>query len=254
MVDNISRPGLIHIAEAVRRTRELAENDQDGIVGIPSGFASLDRLTNGWQPGDLIVLAGRPSVGKTAFALSLARNAAVDYGTPVAYFSLELSAFSLTKRLLMSDPGTTFEDSPLYIDDTPCLSMEEIIGKTKDLTANHYVKLVIIDYIHLLEDWNSREPDERILIQLKEAAVKYNVAVIALSYVLRPIRKNYSGPILSDLDACCPRVVDYADKIILLHRRQSLNLELPIFCQRLIHSFFMRNRACSHQQFFAIGR
>jgi replicative DNA helicase len=214
----ISRPGLIHIAEAVRRTKELTDNNQDTIIGIPSGFASLDKMTNGWQPGDLIVIGARPSVGKTTFALNLARNAAVDHNIPVAFFSLQLSAFSLTKRLFVSESETTLENSPLYIDDSPMLTTEDIIEKVKDLTAEHAVKLVIIDFLHLIRDWDLRETNESILIRLKEAASKYKVAIIALSYVLRPIRKNYTGPILSDLDVYCPYAVDFADKIILLHR------------------------------------
>ena len=237
----------VHIGDAINKTLEIVEKDQDPFYGIPSGFVSLDRLTHGWQPRELTVIAARPAVGKTAFALSIARNAAVDFSIPTAFFSLEMSTVSLTRRLVLSESGVGYgklcgvekiesadwfqmesslsklSKAPLYIDDTCALTPEEFI-------VQHGVRLIIVDYIHLMSHVEQaeslREKDDEVLLCLKEAAMVYGVSVIAISFIKRPTRKNYSRPILTDLDAYCPSAVDYADKIILLHRPSFLSPEM----------------------------
>lgn len=229
------------------------ERDQNPSYGIPSGFISLDRVTHGWQDRELTVIAGRPSVGKTAFALSIARNAAVDFGVPTAYFSLEMSTVMLTKRLIMSESAIRFEkiqgveklepsdwfqiesslsklsNAPLFIDDTCALTTDELKNKVKGLITKHGVRLIIVDYIHLMgtkdHAGTAREKADEVLLRLKETAMAFGVSVIAISFIRRPTRKNHAKPILTDLDAYCPSAVDYADKIILLHRPSLLSPE-----------------------------
>ena len=267
--EDMLRRGPIHIGEAINQTLELVEKDQNPFSGIPSGFIVLDRITHGWQPGELIVIAARPAVGKTAFALSIARNTAVDFNIPVAYFSLEMSVASLTKRLIVSESGIGFEkirgaekleacdwyqmesylaklvSAPLYIDDSCALTTDEFMGRVKELVAQHSVRMIVVDYIHLMRAWDhsktSKEENDEILLCLKEAALKYRVAIIAITYLRRPVRKNYSGPILTDLDAFCPAAVDYSDKIILLHRPSFLSLDSSENKMDLLHLELAKN-------------
>ena len=243
----------VHIGDAINRTLEIVERDQDPFYGIPSGFMSLERVTHGWQPRELTMIAARPAVGKTAFALSIARNAAVDFGVPTAYFSLEMSTVMLTRRLIVSESGIQFEKirgveklesvdwfqmesalsklskAPLYIDDSCALTIDEFMKKVKDLITQYGVRLIIVDYIHLMSNMDHastvREKDDEVILCLKEAAMVYGVSIIAISFIRRPTRKNYTKPILTDLDVYCPSAVDYADKIILLHRPSFLSLE-----------------------------
>ena len=243
--------GTIKIGDAINSTLEIVEKDQNAFFGIPSGYKSLDRLTHGWQEGELIVVGARPAVGKTAFALSLARNTAVDFGIPTAYFSLEMSTVMLTRRLIVAESGIRHEkmrgdekltaedwfqmeyslsklsEAPLYIDDTSALTTDEFMNKVKDLIILYDVKLIIVDYIHLMSGRNqtraSREKDDEVIECLKETALKFRISIIAISFIKRPIRKNYIRPILPDLDSYCPAAVDYADKIILLHRPSFLS-------------------------------
>lgn len=243
----------VNIGDAINRTLEIVERDQDPFYGIPSGFMSLDRVTHGWQPRELTMIAARPAVGKTAFALSIARNAAVDFGVPTAYFSLEMSTVMLTRRLIVSESGIQFEKirglvkmesvdwfqiesalsklskAPLYIDDSCALTTDEFMKKVKGLITQYGVRLIIVDYIHLMSNMDHartvREKDDEVILCLKEAAMVYGVSIIAISFIRRPTRKNYTKPILTDLDVYCPSAVDYADKIILLHRPSFLSLE-----------------------------
>ena len=156
--------------------KEIEKNQNaDGLSGVPSGFLSLDRVTRGWQKSDLIILAARPSVGKTAFALNLARNAAVDYHMPVAVFSLEMSALQLVMRLMTTESGlsadklkggtkleawdwqqletrlASLSKAPLYIDDTPSIPLMEFRTKVKRLVKSKDVRLVIVDYLQLMQ-------------------------------------------------------------------------------------------------------
>ncbi len=203
-----------------------------GITGIPTGFTRLDDITGGWQPSDLIVIAARPSMGKTAFSLSMARNAAMHAEHPagVAIFSLEMSAYQLAQRLLTSEArvdaqaartGRLSEDdwprlaraagrlsqAPIFIDDTPGLGILELRAKCRRLKAEHDIKLVVVDYLQLMHGTtNSRSSNReqeiaQISRSLKMLAKEINVPVIALSQLSRAVetRGGDKRPQLSDL-------------------------------------------------------
>ena len=248
MTKEESYTGPIHICDAINMSLEHIDLENVNALGIPSGYPSLDRLTMGWGKGELIIFGGRPCVGKTALALNMARNAAVDFGIPTAYFSLELSALELTDRLIVSETNITMEQlrgqkkileadwqhmeamltslskAPLYIDDTPGLKIGQIKERIEDLAHKHDVSIVFVDYLHLIlpDDGtnypNREEETEAILHVLKELALALNVTIVTISYIRRPTRKNYTGPVLSDIDAYCPTAEYEANKIILVHR------------------------------------
>lgn len=243
--------GPVHIGDAINRTMDIIEKGQILCFGIPSGFPLLDRFTHGWQEGELVLIGGRPAIGKTTLALSMARNAAVDFGVPTAYFSLEMSSVQLTKRLIVSESsvpvdkvnGTSkvygedwqrmeralsgLSEAPLYIDDTSALSTMEFDMRVKDLVENHGVRLVFVDYLHLMDrdhSKSSEEEDDRIIRDLKKTAQSTGTTIIAISYVKRPTRRNYVRPVLSDLLFYCPSAAEYADRILLLNRPSFLGL------------------------------
>lgn len=219
------------LAQAITRIDELRTRKED-ISGVPSGFGSLDRVTYGWQPTDLIILAARPSVGKTAFALNLARNAALSpiKPTPVAVFSLEMSAAQLVQRILSAESEILLEkiargkledyeyqqlhtkgikrleQAPIFIDDTAALNIFEFRAKARRLVNKHHVGLIIIDYLQLMSgsgDRNSNREQEisNISRNLKGLAKELNVPIIALSQLSRAVetRKESKMPQLSDL-------------------------------------------------------
>ena len=226
-----------------------------GLNGVPSGFPSLDRITMGWQPSDLIILAARPSVGKTAFSLNLARNAAVDHNIPVAVFSLEMSAIQLVKRLMTSESGLpadkikggvpleTYEwqqlemtlsnlsKAPLYIDDTPSLPLTEFRSKAKRLVKQKKVRLIIVDYLQLMQgpaDLRGMREQEVAAISrsLKATAKELNVPIIALSQLSRQAVQREKGngkPMLSDLRESGSIEQD-ADMVLFIHRPDFLGL------------------------------
>ena len=153
---------------------EANQDRTDGLSGVPSGFTGIDKVTLGWQESDLVIIAARPSMGKTAFVLTMARNMAVDHHIPVAFFSLEMSSKQLVKRLLVSETGLSSEKirggqrlrdyelvqlherikdlaaAPLFIDDTPSISVYELRSKVRRLVRNAGVKLIIVDYLQLM--------------------------------------------------------------------------------------------------------
>ena len=160
------------IAKAITEI-ESAANQKDGLLGVPSGFTAMDRITGGWQKSDLLILAARPGMGKTAFVVSMAKNAAVEFNKPVAIFSLEMSSLQLVKRLISSETEISQDKilkgnldnhefvqlnerikklavAPLYIDDSPALSIFELRAKARRLVENHKVELIIIDYLQLM--------------------------------------------------------------------------------------------------------
>ena len=226
-----------------------------GLNGVPSGFPSLDRITMGWQPSDLIILAARPSVGKTAFSLNLARNAAVDHNIPVAVFSLEMSAIQLVKRLMTSESGLpadkikggvpleTYEwqqldmtlsnlsKAPLYIDDTPGLPLTEFRAKAKRLVKQKKVRLIIVDYLQLMQgpaDLRGMREQEVAAISrsLKATAKELNIPIIALSQLSRQAVQREKGngkPMLSDLRESGSIEQD-ADMVLFIHRPDFLGL------------------------------
>jgi len=209
---------------------EKARKNTDGISGVPTGFRDLDRLTSGWQKSDMIVIAARPAMGKTAFVLSMARNTAVDYNMGVAIFSLEMSSVQLVKRLISSEARIDAEKlrkgnladhefqqlhsrirklttAPIYIDDTPGISIFELRAKCRRMKQKHDIQMVIIDYLQLMtagtgKGAGNREQEiSQISRSIKEIAKELNVPVIALSQLSRSVeqRGGDKRPILSDL-------------------------------------------------------
>ncbi len=207
---------------------EEAMNKEDGVSGIPTGFNALDKVTSGWQKSDMIVLAARPGMGKTAFVLSMARNSAVDFGKGVAVFSLEMSSVQLVNRLISGEAeiGASeirkgnlskeeftqlFErtkklaEAPLFIDDTPGLSIFELRAKCRRLKQQHDIQMVIIDYLQLMTaggtGGNREQEISTISRSIKEIAKELDVPIIALSQLSRSVesRGGDKRPMLSDL-------------------------------------------------------
>ncbi len=215
------------VKEAIKKIEEAAKKEGN-ISGVPSGFYALDNITAGWQPSDLIILAARPGMGKTAFVLSLARNTAVDHNKGVAVFSLEMSSVQLVTRLIAGESEINAEtlkkgnltdfqwqnlnksigaltNAPLFIDDTPALSIFELRAKCRRLKAQHDIQLVIIDYLQLMSaggDKGNREQEiSTISRSLKALAKELNIPIITLSQLNRSVetRGGAKRPQLSDL-------------------------------------------------------
>lgn len=217
------------ITNAIQSIEEL-KNKKDGLSGVPSGFSKLDRVTSGWQKSDLIIIAGRPGMGKTALALSMARNIAINHKTPIGIFSLEMSSDQLVNRLISSESeipsgklrkGNLEEyefvqlhekirdlaEAPIYIDDTPGLSVFELRAKARRLVKNHGVQIIIVDYLQLMtaggnKSGNREQEISTISRSLKGIAKELKIPVIALSQVNRGVESRTSTskrPILADL-------------------------------------------------------
>jgi len=216
--------------KAQKQLEELASKSE-GLTGIPSGFTELDRLTSGWQSSDLIILAARPGMGKTAFTLSLAKNAAMDYNKPVAIFSLEMSSIQLVQRLISMEAEISsrklrngqlephewqqlhsavekLSTVPIFIDDTPAINSFELRAKCRRLKMQHDIQLVVIDYLQLMsgsidsKKSGTREQEiSSISRALKGMAKELSVPVIALSQLSRAVetRGGEKRPMLSDL-------------------------------------------------------
>ena len=223
--------------------------NSSGLSGVPSGFESLDKITQGWQASDLIILAARPSVGKTAFVLNLARNAAVDFNMPVAIFSLEMPSIQLAKRMMVSETRlsadkfrggekiadwewkqldiqlTRLVKAPIYIDDTPSLPVMEFRSKVKKLVKQKGVRLIIVDYLQLMQGPSElrgmREQEVAAISRtLKATAKEMNVPIIALSQLSRQSENRQGSnrrPQLSDLRESGSIEQD-ADMVIFIHR------------------------------------
>ena len=239
------------LVKTIQRIEDLRHKNED-ISGIPSGFASLDRVTFGWQNTDLIILAARPSVGKTAFALNLARNAALHATkpTPIGLFSLEMSAGQLVQRILAAESEILLEkiargkleehemkqlyakgiqrlgQAPIFIDDTPALNIFELRAKCRRLRNKHNIGMVIIDYLQLMsgtgENRNGNREQEisKISRDLKGLAKELGIPIIALSQLSREVEKRKEGnkmPQLSDLRESGAIEQD-ADMVMFLYR------------------------------------
>ncbi|MFN4286523.1 MAG: replicative DNA helicase [Lacibacter sp.] len=239
------------LVNTINRIEELRNKNED-VTGVPSGFASLDRVTYGWQPTDLIILAARPSVGKTAFALNLARSAALHpvKPTPVAFFSLEMSAAQLAQRILAAESEIMLEKiargkleehevqqlyrkgidrlskAPLFIDDSAALNIFELRAKARRLVSKHGVGLIIIDYLQLMsgssENRNTNREQEisSISRNLKGLAKELGIPIIALSQLSREVEKRKDSakiPQLSDLRESGAIEQD-ADLVMFLYR------------------------------------
>ncbi len=239
------------IKEAISEI-EAAGKREDALVGIPSGFTKLDRLTSGWQKSELIIIAARPSMGKTAFALTMARNMAIDHGKKVAIFSCEMSAIQLVNRLIIAETeipaqkiknGRLTEEewrhldsrikkliqAPIYIDDTPAITITELRAKCRRLMAQHKLDIVIIDYLQLMtgpQNSGSREQEvSNISRSLKSIAKELDVPVIALSQLNRSaeLRGGYKKPQLSDLRESGAIEQD-ADMVVFIHRMDKFGI------------------------------
>jgi len=215
------------VKQALQKIQEIG--NQEGMSGLATGFTKLDALTSGWQPSDLVIIAARPGMGKTAFVISMAKNMAIDFGHGVAVFSLEMSSVQLITRMISSETGLTSEklrkgnlepheweqlnvkvkrlsDAPIFIDDTPSLSVFDLRAKARRLVSQHNVRIIVIDYLQLMtaggkSNGNREQEISMISRNLKALAKELEVPVIALSQLSRAVetRGGSKRPLLSDL-------------------------------------------------------
>ncbi len=208
---------------------EAAKKNVDGVSGVATGFHALDRVTSGWQNSDMIIIAARPGMGKTAFVLSMARNMAVDFNQPVGIFSLEMASVQLVNRLISAETGIKGEKlrkgnladheftqlhtrikklskAPIFIDDTPSLSIFELRAKARRLKSKHNIACIIIDYLQLMtggsDNRGNREQEISMISRsIKTIAKELNIPIIALSQLSRAVetRGGDKRPMLSDL-------------------------------------------------------
>jgi replicative DNA helicase len=250
--DSRKMDDLVH--EALKDIEALKDK-KDGLTGVPSGFTDLDRMTSGWQKSDLVIIAARPAMGKTAFVLTCARNAAVDFAKPVVVFSLEMSSVQLVNRLISGETqieqekirkGTLeewewqqihskvgrLEQAPLIIDDTPALNIFEFRAKCRRLKSQYDIQLIIIDYLQLMhgkadgKGGNREQEIGSISRALKSVAKELNVPVIALSQLSRAVESRPGGskkPMLSDLRESGSIEQD-ADMVLFLYRPEYYGL------------------------------
>jgi len=237
------------IVEQAHQLLLQAANRDGGLTGVPSGFHKLDEITAGWQASDLVIIAGRPAMGKTSFALSIAKNIAVDYREPIAFFSLEMNNVQLVNRLISnvcSVPGNKIlngqltpdewerfdsnirkmQGAPIYVDDTPGLSIFELRTKARRLVREHGIKILMIDYLQLMNAngmrFNSRQEEvSTISRSLKGLAKELNIPVLALSQLSRAVEQRDGAegkrPQLSDLRESGAIEQD-ADMVLFVHR------------------------------------
>lgn len=226
---------------------QAAANRTSGLSGLESGYHELDKLTSGWQNSDLIIIAARPAMGKTAFVLSMAKNMAINYNIPLAIFSLEMSNLQLVNRLISNTcelEGEVIKSgrllpqqwdqlmsrikhlyaAPIYIDDTPSLSIFELRTKARRLVREHHVKMIIIDYLQLMNasgmKFGSREQEVSMISRsLKQLAKELNIPIVALSQLNRSVESRTDGkrPQLSDLRESGAIEQD-ADIVCFIHR------------------------------------
>lgn len=246
------------VLQARKKLEELS-NKEGGVSGVPSGFHKLDELTSGWQNSDLIIVAARPGMGKTALTLSMARNIAVGQKIPVAFFSLEMSSVQLIMRLISSEAEfpsdklrtgkiedkewdilntrvKELENAPLYIDDTPSLSIFELRAKARRLSSQYGIKIIIIDYLQLMTaasnnkiGGNREQEISTISRNLKALAKELDIPIIALSQLSRGVESRNSGqghrrPLLSDLRESGAIEQD-ADIVSFIYRPEYYKLE-----------------------------
>ncbi len=238
--------------EAIHQIEE-AKNREDGLSGVPSGFSSLDRITSGWQNSDLVIIAARPSMGKTAFVLSMARNMAVEHKKAIALFSLEMSSVQLVLRLISSETelGSEklrsgrladhewqqleykikgLESARIFIDDTPAIGLNELRSKCRKLKTKEDIDLIVIDYLQLMsgtaETRGNREQEVSMISRgLKAIAKELNLPIIALSQLNRSVemRSGNKRPQLSDLRESGAIEQD-ADIVIFIHRPEKMGI------------------------------
>ncbi len=244
------------IVKKAIETIQSATSNKTGLTGIPTGYPKLDQITAGWQKSDLIILAGRPGMGKTSFALSLAKNMAVDYRKPVAFFSLEMDNVQLANRLLsnvceidgrkilsgqldaeewrrIDNNLNKLQTAPIYIDDTPSISIFELRTKARRLVREKKVEMIMIDYLQLMNASGARfasrqEEVSTISRSLKGLAKELNIPIIALSQLNRTVegREGPEGkrPQLSDLRESGAIEQD-ADLVLFVHRPEYYHIK-----------------------------
>lgn len=253
ITENRIRSSYFPLKEVVKKSIEVIENFQENremVTGVPSHFADLDKLTAGFQPSDLIIIAGRPSMGKTALALNIARNAALEGGVPVGFFSLEMSKEQLAMRLLCSEARVDshkirtgflsrqecakmltaagyFMDTALYIDDTPAISSLELRAKARRMKADRGLGMIVVDYLQLMRSREGAERREQEISEisrsLKALAKELNIPVIALSQLNRKVEERHDKrPQLSDLRESGAIEQD-ADVIAFIYRDEVYN-------------------------------
>ncbi len=234
---------------------ENAKNSDEHMRGVPSGYVDLDRITGGWQKSDLIILAARPSMGKTALALNMARNIAVEFNKPIAFFSLEMSAVQLVTRLISSeselksdklkrgdlqsyewqqltDKVANLVEAKMFIDDTPALTIFELRAKCRRLKQQHDIQMIFIDYLQLMsggsDNKGNREQEiSQISRSLKALAKELNVPVLALSQLSRAVETRpgqAKRPILSDLRESGAIEQD-ADLVLFIYRAEYYKID-----------------------------
>ena len=231
--------------EAIQQI-EKAKNQKEGLSGVPSGFTALDRITSGWQRTDLVIVAARPSMGKTAFVLSMAREMAVGHNKSVALFSLEMSSIQLVTRLIAAETElgsqklksgrledwewehlnrkiSSLDKAPIFIDDTPALSIFEFRAKCRRLKMQYDIEVVIVDYLQLMtagsDSRGSREQEVSMISRsLKAIAKELNIPILALSQLNRSVEsREGKRPQLSDLRESGAIEQD-ADLVLFIHR------------------------------------
>jgi len=252
------RRGFLPLERVLHDAFEKVEKLHDrkgGVIGVPSGFKKLDEMTAGFQPGDLVIIAGRPSMGKTAFALNIARNAAVEHKVPTAVFSLEMASYQLAQRLLCSEArvdahrvraGTlpdqdwqklsigvgNLAEAPIYIDDSPMLTVLEIRAKARRLQAERNIGMVIVDYLQLMQGPRGAESRQQeisvISRSLKSLAKELQVPILALSQLSRAVevRGGDRRPQLSDLRESGALEQD-ADVVLFIYRSERYHPDDP---------------------------
>ena len=232
------------LSATVKRMEDIAANP-GSTIGVPSGIIDLDKLTAGFQKGDLVIIAGRPSMGKTALALTIARNAAIENNSGTAIFSLEMSSDQLGQRLLTSEarvdnshvrrgslPSGKWKNiniasgklaqAPLYIDDTPALSILDLRSRARRLKRERNIEMIIVDYLQLMQGPQNSENRQNEISQitqsLKALAKELNIPVVALSQLSRAVeQRTKKEPQLSDLRESGAIEQD-ADVVIFLYR------------------------------------
>ena len=253
ITENRIRSSYHPIKEIVKKSIEVIESFQESremVTGVPSHYMDLDKLTAGFQPSDLIIIAGRPSMGKTAFALNVARNAAIQSDVPVGFFSLEMSKEQLAMRLLCAEgrvdshkirtgflsrqecakllgAAGSFMDVGLYIDDTPAISSLELRAKARRMKLDRGLGMIVVDYLQLMRAREGTERREQEISEisrsLKALAKELNIPVIALSQLNRKVEERHDKrPQLSDLRESGAIEQD-ADVIAFIYRDEVYN-------------------------------
>jgi replicative DNA helicase len=249
------KKNFVSMNTAVHSTMEMLESihgKHSGITGVPAGFTELDNITGGFQKSDLIIVAGRPSQGKTALVLSLARNASVIHNVPIGFFSLEMSTQQLVMRLICAEArvdahmvrtGRLPEDewrklstsvgrlykAKIFIDDTAALGILELRAKARRLKAEHNVGMIVVDYLQLMQgpkNAQSREQEiSSISRSLKALAKELNIPVVALSQLNRAVEaRGDKRPVLADLRESGAIEQD-ADVVVFVHRPEMFGIE-----------------------------